>query len=82
MNAGFYISRMPVLAALLHTGVMNAAGEKDKDNKTNVAVTQKSLDENQTSPLINRLTLGGYGEAVYSRNFYSDNMFRYSHGVA
>lgn len=73
------ILAMPVLAALLHTGVMNAAGEKDKDNKTNVAVTQKSLDENQTSPLINRLTLGGYGEAVYSRNFYSDNMFRYSH---
>ena len=26
-----------------------------------------------------RLTVGGYGEAVYSRHFYSDNMFRYSH---
>ena len=26
-----------------------------------------------------RLTIGGYGEAVYTRNFYSDNMFRYSH---
>lgn len=26
-----------------------------------------------------RLTLGGYGEAVYTRNFYSDNVFRYSH---
>jgi len=26
-----------------------------------------------------KLTFGGYGEAVYSRNFYSDNMFRYSH---
>ena len=25
------------------------------------------------------LTIGGYGEAVYTRNFYSDNMFRYSH---
>ena len=25
------------------------------------------------------LTVGGYGEAVYTRNFYSDNMFRYSH---
>ena len=22
-----------------------------------------------------RLTIGGYGEAVYTRNFYSDNMF-------
>ena len=27
----------------------------------------------------NRLTIGGYGEAVYTRNFYSDNMYRYSH---
>ena len=25
------------------------------------------------------LTIGGYGEAVYKYNFYSDNMFRYSH---
>lgn len=22
--------------------------------------------------------MGGYGEAVYTRNFYSDNMYRYS----
>ena len=28
---------------------------------------------------LSRLTIGGYGEAVYTRNFYSDNMFRYSH---
>lgn len=26
-----------------------------------------------------RLTVGGYGEAVYSYHFYSDNVFRYSH---
>ena len=26
-----------------------------------------------------KLTIGGYGEAVYTRNFYSDNIFRYSH---
>jgi hypothetical protein len=26
-----------------------------------------------------RLTIGGYGEAVYTRSFYSDNMFRYSY---
>ena len=24
-----------------------------------------------------RLQVGGYGEAVYSRNFYSDNIYRY-----
>ena len=26
-----------------------------------------------------RLTIGGYGEAVYNYNFYSYNVFRYSH---
>lgn len=26
----------------------------------------------------NRLSIGGYGEAAYSRNFYSDNVFRYT----
>ena len=25
----------------------------------------------------NRLSLGGYGEVAYSRNFYSDNQYRY-----
>ena len=25
-----------------------------------------------------RLTIGGYGEAAYSANFYSDNVYRYS----
>lgn len=26
----------------------------------------------------NRLSIGGYGEAAYTRNFYSDNVFRYN----
>ena len=26
----------------------------------------------------NRLSVGGYGEVALSRNFYSDNMYRYS----
>ena len=26
-----------------------------------------------------RFTIGGYGEAVYKYNFFSDNMFRYNH---
>ena len=29
-----------------------------------------------------RLTIGGYGEAVYTRTFYSDNMYRYSHAAS
>ena len=38
--------------------------------------TVQAQDSIKPSP---RLTIGGYGEAVYTRNFYSDNMFRYSH---
>ena len=26
-----------------------------------------------------RLTVGGYGEVALTRNFYSDNVYRYSH---
>ena len=40
------------------------------------ASTLHAQDSITTKP---RLTIGGYGEAVYTRNFYSDNMFRYSH---
>ena len=35
----------------------------------------KSNDSTQLFSL-SRLTVGGYGEAVYTRNFSSDNMFR------
>ena len=35
--------------------------------------------QNDTTAHKSRLTIGGYGEAVYSHHFYSDNMFRYSH---
>lgn len=31
------------------------------------------------SGLASRLSLGGYGEVAYTRNFYSDNVNRYSH---
>ena len=33
----------------------------------------------QTEP---RLTVGGYGEAAFSANFYSDNVYRYSSASA
>ena len=38
--------------------------------------TEKTTEEEPKKK--SRLTLGGYGEAVYTRNFYSDNMYRYS----
>ena len=42
------------------------------------AVNDTISSENQKVTK-SRLTIGGYGEAVYTRNFYSDNIFRYSH---
>lgn len=33
------------------------------------------------SPFVSRLSVGGYGEVAYSRNFYSDNVNRYSHAA-
>lgn len=35
--------------------------------------------QNDTTAHKSRLTIDGYGEAVYSHHFYSDNVFRYSH---
>ncbi len=33
----------------------------------------------QVMPQGSRLTIGGYGEVALTRNFYSDNVYRYSH---
>ena len=41
-----------------------------------VAFAQAQED---TVSKISRLTIGGYGEAVYNYNYSSDNVFRYSH---
>ncbi len=41
------------------------------------AITMYAEQASATKP--SRLQLGGYGEAVMTRNFYSDNVFRYSH---
>lgn len=40
-----------------------------------------SAKTTQPKTLLSRLSLGGYGEAVYSHNFYSDNVNRYSHAA-
>ena len=40
---------------------------------------QNKINDSTKFFSLSRLTVGGYGEAVYTRNFYSDNMFRYSH---
>lgn len=42
-----------------------------------VALLLHAQNDSVSKP--SRLTIGGYGEAVYNYNFYSDNVFRYSH---
>ena len=41
--------------------------------------TLSATAQQDSSAQSRRLTIGGYGEAVYKYNFYSDNVFRYSH---
>ena len=50
------------------------------DGKTDGAKTEASSNNpKEESPRkTSRLRIGGYGEAVYSRNFYSDNVYRYT----
>ncbi len=43
-----------------------------------IVADNSAMGENSTS---SRLTIGGYGEVAYSRNFFSDNVNRYSHAA-
>ena len=45
---------------------------------TTSADKENDVTEKAEAPKKSRFTLGGYGEAVYTRNFYSDNINRYS----
>lgn len=44
-------------------------------------VPADSTVKKEKRSFVSRLTLGGYGEACYTRNFYSDNGNRYSHAA-
>ena len=55
-----------------------ATGEAEQASKGNADITAESASETvKTEKKKSRFTVGGYGEAVYSRNFYSDNYLRY-----
>ncbi|MBQ9474274.1 MAG: hypothetical protein IJU81_07690 [Bacteroidales bacterium] len=47
----------------------------------NSSAEGRPLPSRDTIVAPSRLTVGGYGEAVFSRHFYSDNVFRYSHAA-
>ena len=54
-----------------------AHAETEKSDADN-APKQEEKKKETKAPWRSRLTLGGYGEAVMTRNFYSDNYLRYS----
>lgn len=55
-----------------------ATGEAEQTSKGNADITAESASETvKKDKKKSRFTIGGYGEAVYSRNFYSDNYLRY-----
>lgn len=69
MNCGIKGIIMAIVALEISTPV---AAEESADQTIEVdAVTSATQTKR-------RLTLGGYGEAVMTRNFYSDNIYRYS----
>lgn len=43
-----------------------------------MGVTVSATAQSSSAEKASRLSLGGYGEAVMSRNFYSDNIYRYT----
>lgn len=56
-----------------------ATGEAEQASKDNAGIAEISASETpKKEKKKSRFTIGGYGEATYSRNFYSDNYLRYS----
>lgn len=72
------------LGLMLCAGALYAGNETKPAQKAGEEAKLKSIEavENnrtvENEPKKSRLTLGGYGEAVYSRNFYSDHYLRYT----
>jgi hypothetical protein len=58
---------------LLALAITASLSVKAEDNDTKSTVNDKA------SNLFSNLTIGGYGEAVMTRNFYSDEWQRYTH---
>lgn len=62
-----------ILAAVLFISATAFVCAAEPDNQSNANSKQEKVEK-----LFSRLSLGGYGEAVMTRNFYSDNIYRYT----
>ena len=65
---------MVLLGALFGLGTAWAEGLGEVGKADAAAHNETEKTEKKKS----RFTIGGYGEAVYSRNFYSDSYLRYT----
>ena len=62
-----------VCGLVLAASTMSAHVEAESDTVSAPVKAKRSL--------LSRLRVGGYGEVAYTRNFYSDNVNRYSHAA-
>lgn len=69
------ILKFTIAAASILTGTSALQAHVSSENDS-VAASRKG-----NSGFLSRLSLGGYGEVAYTRNFYSDNVNRYSHAA-
>ena len=51
---------------------------KNEEKKLESVEAVQIAEVKEQAPRKKRFTIGGYGEAVYSRNFYSDKYLRFS----
>ena len=74
-----------VFLTLSHTYASASESEITNETSQETTISVTSAEEaapttaNTYLPPLSRLTVGGYGEAVFSRNWYSDEYLRYIH---
>ena len=68
-------------AALCLTIVCPGIYAADTPDKSDTSAADTTAKAPKKRPFLSRLSVGGYGEVAYSRNFYSDNVNRYSHAA-
>lgn len=69
--------RNPIIKLALSTGLF-LLGQSMSTAQSAAAADSVGSAKEKTG-FASRLSLGGYGEVAYTRNFYSDNVNRYSH---
>lgn len=66
--------------AFIYSVNLSAQSKEDSINIKLASLDQKTVANiERLTNVFSRLSLGGYGEIAMSRNFYSDNINRYSH---